>query len=339
MIGMLLLVAAVAGCAHRTGPGTDVRDGQRTLERYEFARVLMGTRCRIVVFAGSEQEAADAGARAFDRIAALESVLSDYRADSEASVLVGLPVDQWHAVSPDLAEVLELSRRVFDASDGAFDPTVGPLTKLWRETRRTRQLPDGSQLEAARAVVGLGFVELDGWARVRLRKSGMALDFGGIGKGYAADEALAVLRDAGFPIALIDFGGDLVAGDPPPVSPGGWTVEVRDGVGEVRRFVLANRAVATSGDLEQFVEIGATGVGGGRGVRYAHIVDPRTGLGLTRRTASTVIAERGWLADALASAACVLGPEGSEGLADRFPGVVIECVVGEDDRPDRVNPR
>jgi thiamine biosynthesis lipoprotein len=326
MVWMLLLVAAVAGCGHRTGPGTDVRDGQRTLDRYEYARVLMGTRCRIVLFAGSEQEAADAGAKAFDRIAALESVLSDYRADSEASVLVGLPVDQWHTVSPDLAEVLELSRRVFEASDGAFDPTVGPLTKLWRETRRTGQLPDGSRLEAARAVVGPGFVELEGRARVRLRKSGMGLDFGGIGKGYAADEALAVLRHEGFAIALIDFGGDLVAGDPPPGSPQGWAVEVRDGVGEVRRFLMANRALATSGDLEQFVEIGG---GGGQGVRYAHIVDPRTGLGLTRRIAATVLAEQGWLADALASAACVLGPEGSDRLASRFPGVVIECVVGD----------
>lgn len=270
------------------------------------------------MYAGSEQEAADAGAKAFDRIAALETVLSDYRADSEASVLVGLPVDQWHTVSADLAEVLELSRRVFDASDGAFDPTVGPLTKLWRETRRTGQLPDGSRLEAARAVVGLGFVELEGRERVRLRKSGMGLDFGGIGKGYAADEALAVLRREGFPIALIDFGGDLVAGDPPPGSPQGWTVEVRDGVGEVRRFLLVNRAVATSGDLEQYVE--------NEGVRYAHIVDPRTGLGLTRRTAATVIADQGWLADALASAACVMGPAGAQRLVERFPGVVVECV-------------
>jgi thiamine biosynthesis lipoprotein len=321
MVGMLLLVAAVAGCAHPAGPGTQVRDGQPTPERYEFARVLMGTRCRIVVYAGSEREAADAGARAFGRIAALESVLSDYRPDSEASVLVGLPVGEWHAVSPDLAAVLDLSRLVFDASGGAFDPTVGPFTKLWRESRRSGRLPEDDRVEAARAGVGFDSVETDGRECVRLRKSGMSLDFGGVGKGYAADEALAVLRAEGLSAALVDFGGDVVAGDSPPGNPEGWAVEVRDGLGEARTLRLANGAVATSGDLEQFVEIG--------GVRYAHIVDPRTGVGLTRRTAATVVAGRGGLADALASAACVLGPEGVELLTGRFEGVWIDCVAAD----------
>lgn len=318
---MLLLVAAVTGCAHRTGPGTDVRDGQRTPERYEFARVLMGSRCRIVLFAPDEAHAARAAGAAFDRIAALDGVLSDYRADSEAAILVGSPSGVWRPVSEDLGAVLHLSRRVFEASDGAFDPTVGPFTRLWREARRTGEMTSDGALADARERVGFGLIEFGGDGRVRLRKSGMVLDFGGIGKGYAADAGIGVLGEHGCPAALVDFGGDIVAGDAPPGSPEGWRVDVRDGLARTRTLYLARRAVATSGDLEQYVVIG--------GERFAHIVDPLTGLGLTRRTAATVIADSGALADALASAACVLGPEGAARLEGRFEGVRIECVTAE----------
>lgn len=274
----------------------------------------MGTRCRIVVYGSDEERAARACGAAFDRIAALEEVLSDYRHDSEVSRLSEFPAGLWHPISPDLEEVLLLSRRVHDASEGAFDPTVGPLTKLWRETRRSGILPDTSVLEEARGRVGFHLLEMDGQGNVRLRKPFIELDFGGIGKGFAADEAMRVLQDAGFPIALIDFGGDVLAGEAPSDSPEGWGVEVQDGMGERRMLRLRNQAVATSGDLEQFVEI--------NGVRYAHIIDPRTGIGLTHRIAATVIAESGALADALASAACVLGPERAEHLAASFEGVM-----------------
>ncbi len=275
----------------------------------------MGTRCRIVVYGPDEERAALACGAAFDRIAALEEVLSDYRRDSEVSRLAEFPAGEWHTISPDLERVLLLSRRVHDASGGAFDPTVGPLTKLWRETRRSGILPDTSVLEEARGRVGfVDLLEMDGQGHVRLQKPFIELDFGGIGKGFAADEAMRVLQDAGFPIALIDFGGDVLAGEAPSDSPEGWGVEVQDGMGERRMLRLRNQAVATSGDLEQFVEI--------NGVRYAHIIDPRTGLGLTHRIAATVIAESSALADALASAACVLGPERAKHLAAAFDGVM-----------------
>lgn len=266
----------------------------------------MGTRCRIVVHAPSEDAAAAACADAFDRIAEIETVLSDYRPDSEASRLMRLEPGIWHAVSPDLACVLRLSGRVHAASDGAFDPAIGPLTQLWRQARREGRLPDPATLADARARSGWALIEVDPENdRVRFSRSGMGLDFGGIGKGYAADEALAVLRRAGLPRALVDFGGDLVAGDPPPGSTG-WLVEIPDAAGQAREIRLANEAVASSGDAEQFIEID--------GVRYAHILDPRTGLGLTRPAAATVRAPSCALADALASAACVMGAEGFERL-------------------------
>lgn len=279
----------------------------------------MGTRCRIVVYAPSEAPAAAACAGAFARVAEIELALSDYNPASEASRLVAAEPGIWHAVSADLAVSLRRSKQVFDASAGAFDPSVGPLTKLWRQTRRDGVLPAPEVLADARARTGLSLFEIDQELdRIRFSRPGLGLDFGGIGKGLAADEAFRVLTTAGLRAALIDFGGGLVAGDPPP-GQACWEIEIRNGLGGVRPLTLANGAVATSGDVEQFVEID--------GMRYAHIVDPATGLGLTRRTAATVVAQSGWLADALATAACVLGPEGVDRLSAAYPHARIEVVT------------
>lgn len=305
-----------AGCAATRTDAAGIVDAQPTLSRHEYARVLMGSRCRIVVYAPDEPTAAAACAAAFARVSQLEHVLSDYDPESEASRLTRLEPARWHDVSHDLADTLRKSRAVHDASGGGFDPIIGPLTKLWRQTRRDGRLPAQGVLDDARARSGFALLEIDhATDRVRFARDGMGLDFGGIGKGLAADEALHVLRDHGLGSALIDFGGDLTLGDAPPDEPRGWRVEVRDGLAGTRVLWLADRAVATSGDLEQSVEID--------GVRYAHILDPRAGLGLTRRVAATVVADEGWLADALASAACVLGPDHTGRLEAAFPGVDI----------------
>lgn len=136
----------------------------------------------------------------------------------------------------------------------------------------------------------------------------MQLDLGGIGKGFAADAALAVLASSGAPRCLVNHGGDIAAGDAPPGATG-WRVALDAAAGTM--ITLCNDAVATSGDAEQFVEFG--------GVRYSHIVDPSTGLGLTHRTQVTVIADDATTADALASALSVMGPERTDALLRSFP--------------------
>jgi thiamine biosynthesis lipoprotein len=189
-------------------------------------------------------------------------------------------------VSDDLRDVLRAAVAVSEASDGAFDVTVGPLVALWRAARATGRLPDAAALEAARAKVGWRKLEVRG-NHVELAP-GMRLDLGGIGKGYAADAALATLRARGVERALVDIGGDLALGEGP------WTVRV---AGEPRE--LERCGVAASGDTERFVEVD--------GVRYSHLLDPRTGLGLTHGIEVTVIAPTATEADAWASAASVLG--------------------------------
>ena len=282
----------------------------------------MGTPCRIVLYAPDEEAAIEACRAAFARISEIEAVLSDYRVSSEVSRLSKAQAGIWHPVSDDLAAAMVQSVRIHTASAGAFDPALGALTKLWREARRSGQLSSPQQLEHARSRAGMERITFDAEARrIRMEVDGVGFDFGGIGKGIGADEAMAVLRQRGIRSALIDFGGDLLASEPPPGRPGGWRVSIRDGLGEPVAVELADQAIAASGDLEQFVEID--------GVRYSHIIDPSTGLGLTERRSATVIAPSAALADALASAACVVGPEGAAELRDAFPGTTITVQTAE----------
>jgi thiamine biosynthesis lipoprotein len=201
-------------------------------------------------------------------------------------------------------------------TNGAFDVTVGPLTRLWRRSRRQRELPTAERLTAAREAVGYQHVRLHAKERaVELLRPNMRLDMGGIGQGLAADEAFGELRRQGFPHALVNASGDIVAGEPPPGALG-WRVGIAplDPSAPPSHFLeLARGAVSTSGDAFQFVEIA--------GQRYSHIVDPRTGLGVVDRSSVSVVARDGTTADALATALCVLGPVRGLELIERVPAV------------------
>ncbi len=286
--------------------------------RHEFQHPAMGTTFRVVLWGPSRTEAAAAAAAAFARVDELEARMSDYRPDSEIARLArrsdrGAPTPPL-PVSADLGRVLSLAQEVAARSDGAFDVTVGPLVRLWRRAFRQRRLPDPDRLAAARERCGWRRLDLDPDAgTVRLLAPGMRLDLGGIAKGYALDAALAVLRERGFPRALVDGGGDVAVAEPPP-GRRAWQVAVAPRGTEVRaRLLLARAAVATSGDAARFLELD--------GVRYSHLVDPRTGQALRDGAAAVVVAPAGILADALASALCVLAPEEGLALAASWPGV------------------
>ena len=287
--------------------------------RYTYREPHMGTEFTLVLYSADPALANRASRLAFDRIAALDATLTDYEPTSELMRLVdragGPPV----AVSADLFAVLERSRDLYDRSGGAFDPSIAPVGRLWRRARRERKLPDPDLLAKARRLVGGDAIRLDPDRRaVELTRPGMKLDLGGIAKGYASGEAIAVLKQAGIKSALVAGSGDIVASGPPP-GKAGWTVGIApleaepqaDGT-RGRTILLANAAVSTSGDAEQFVEID--------GRRYSHVVDPATGLGLTDRRSVTVVAPDGLLADGLDTAACVLGRERGLDLVESYPG-------------------
>ena len=243
----------------------------------------MGTLVRITIYS---KDASPMRA-AFDRIAQLDEKLSDYKLDSELNRLcrtANKPVK----VSEDFFRVLEASVKLSRLTSGAFDVTVGPVTHLWR----LGKTPDAETM----ARVGWRNLVLDKRHRTaELKLAGMQLDLGAIAKGYAADEALKTLRGLGVSRALVAVSGDIVAGDGPPGARG-WRVGLEPAGGEI---LLRNAAVSTSGDAEQFREIG--------GIRYSHIIDPKTGLGLTSAIAVTVVARRGLDADPIATAVSVMG--------------------------------
>ena len=314
---MLLMVTA---CVHTRDAETE-----HTAHRFEYARIQMGVNARLVLYAADEPTAAAAARAAFDTIERIEQSLSDYRSESEINNLHGSAVGEWVPISDDLAGALRDAKLVWRRTDGAFDITIGPVVGLWREAGKTRTRPDPARLALARARTGFQHVEhTESPSRIRFLVDDIRLDFGGLGKGLAAQAALDTLAGQGITHALVDLGGDLALGDPPP-GQAGWRIEIRTGL-EVRRSVtLANTCIATSGVAEQSSIID--------GVRYAHIIDPRTGEPLTTPRAATVIHPMGSVADALASAACVEGRAGLDELRLAFPEAAIHLVESEPPEP------
>jgi thiamine biosynthesis lipoprotein len=294
----------------------------------------MGVDARLVVYAPDRATAEAACAAAFARIAALDSIMSDYRRDSELTRLCARAGGSPTRVSPDLFHVLRRAQEVARNSRGAFDVTAGPLIALWRTARKTGVLPDPAELGRARRLVGWQKLRLDERARtVRLTVRGMKLDLGGIAKGYAADGASRVLKEHGITRALVELGGDIVVSGPPPAGyppkagGDGWTIRVPNaadhrGPADLR---FAHRAISTSGDTEQFAVIG--------GRRYSHVVDPRTGQALTNRVQVTLTAPDGLTADPLSTALCVLGGEDRTRLLKAYPGTTAYVRVLTADDP------
>ncbi len=294
--------------------------------RVSETRRLMGVPWTITVFAATPEAGRGAVEAAFAEVGRLEGILSDYDTESELSRLSSAaPTVRPVPVGDDLWRVLAAAVEWRDRSGGAFDPTVGPLTTLWRQARRSGVMPRADKLDAARKAVGAATLALDAEQRaVSLRVPGMRLDLGGIGMGYAVDRALGVLAAHGVTRAMIDASGDIAVSGPPP-GIAAWRVEVaalagRDGSEERGVVELLNAAVTTSGDAFQAVEID--------GVRYGHIVDPRTGLGVPGPAAVTVIAPDCTTADAVATAASVLGPEAGLALVEAVPGAAARFVAG-----------
>jgi thiamine biosynthesis lipoprotein len=286
----------------------------QSLQRYEYAELHMGVQVRLTVYATSESSAETACTKAFARIAQLEDVMSDYRPTSELMRLCDQAAGKPVKVSDDLFAVLKVSQALAEKTDGAFDITVGPIVKLWRAARKLKQMPASADLSKALESVGCQKLKLDDKNHTAtLLAANMKLDLGGIGKGFAGDEAIKTLKENGLPIAMFEAGGDIVLGDAPP-NQKGWTIEIEQKIPRgPNRLVLANCGVSTSGDTEQFVEI--------NGQRYSHVVDPHTGVGLTNHFAATVVAPDGITSDSLSTALTVLGEKRGEDLIKADPKI------------------
>lgn len=274
----------------------------------------MGTVFRVVLYAPDPATGSRAATAAFQRVATLNRMMTDYDPGSELMRLSKQPVGVPTRVSKELFDVLEKSQKLARLCDGAFDITVGPIVRLWRAARRLHTLPAPEAIAAAQQRVGWKKLKLDPARKtVTLLAPDMQLDLGGVAKGYAADAALAVLRQRGIRSAFVAASGDIAIGDAPP-GMAGWKMGIASpGTNDTlaATVLLRNAAISTSGDIEQFVDIGGT--------RYSHVVDPRTGLGLTNRLQASFIARNATTTDALATALCVLDEKRAITLADSLP--------------------
>ena len=292
-----------------------IQQSQPELERFTFTGIQMAVPIKIVMYASDEAVAKKAADAAMARIGQINSVMSDYDPTSEVRRLSDTSGQgRVVPVSPGLLQVMSAACDLSERSDGAFDVTVGPVVRLWRRARRQEKLPSPERIAELKRPVGYRFVRIDREnSTIELLAAGMRIDLGGIAKGFAIDEALAELRKLGITRALVDAGGDVGLGDPPADKPS-WTVGVAPLDPETDPSILislSNVAVATSGDMWQYVEID--------GRRYSHIVDPRTGIGLTDHSSVTVVAPDAITADGLASAVSVLGPKKGIELIDATP--------------------
>jgi thiamine biosynthesis lipoprotein len=282
----------------------------------------MATYVTISVAAPETPEVLAAIDAAFAEIARLEKLLSEWQPDSEISAVNNAAGKQAVRVGPELFAVIESAQGVSEASGGAFDVTFAAFSGLWDFRSPRPSVPSEKARQARVGLVDFRKVELDEATRsVTLAKPGMKIGLGGIAKGFAVDGASRVLAANGYINHLIVAGGDLYASGRKKSRK--WNVGVRspDGRGLHATLEVENEGVATSGNYERFFIK--------NGVRYHHILDPKTGLPARGTSSATVLAKNAMLADAYATAAFALGPTRGVDLAERVGD--LEVLIFDDE--------
>jgi len=287
--------------------------------RYTYSTQKMGSPFNLVLYADTKQIADSAAQESFRLVDSINLICSDYDSTSELFKLrysvVGLPV----SVSPILFELLYVAKAANKDAYGSFDITVGPLSRLWRNARKSQQFPTNGAINTARNRIGFNKVQLDSAAQtITFLQPNMQLDMGAIAKGYAADKVLILLQSCGITTALVDAGGDMVVAGMPPQKKG-WTIGINvPGQQEQLlepKLILSNKAVATSGDAFQYMLH--------EGKKYGHIIDPRTGYGVTFQRNVTVVAPDATTADWLATACSILTLNQVKILAKKYKSEVL----------------
>jgi thiamine biosynthesis lipoprotein len=284
----------------------------------EEARYVMGTVATVSASAPDDAAALAALDAAWAAFALVDARMSTWRDDSDLARVNAGAARRPVAAPRDLLEVVAAALRWAGETGGAFDPTVLPLLRAWGLQGGAPREPDAPELARTLAVTGARHVQVDTVAgTIGFAREGVALDLGGIAKGYALDAARKAMLEGGATAGVLDLGGNLLVfghgeGRAAIVAPD----DPESVVGEV---TVGNGAVATSGQYERFVEVA--------GHRRGHILDPRTGLPVAREGSVTVVAPTGLEADALSTALFVLGPDTAATLLARHPGVSAVFVM------------
>jgi len=259
------------------------------LLRLEKSADAMGSTYSIAIYGNDRVEMEAAVDAAFDEVHRLDEMLSNYKPDSEWSEVNRHAAERPMKISPELFQLLSACVAYSRESEGAFDISVGPLMKVWGFYKGSGHLPHRPEVLAALTKVGYRHIHLDAAAQtVWFDRPGVELDPGGIGKGYAVDRMVDVLRQKGFSIALVAGSGSSIYGmGAPPEEPKGWRVEIRDPRDSHKaaaEVFLKDTSMSTSGSYEKFFRA--------EGRTYAHIMDPRSGYPAQGSVSVSVIAPR-----------------------------------------------
>jgi thiamine biosynthesis lipoprotein len=299
---------------------------------YRESRMVMDTVCTITVVSSSRQKASEAIESGFGEIKKLEQHLNYYSPESEISAINRASGKYPVKVSRDTLDVIKKAVEIAAFTDGAFDPTVGPLMESWGFTTRgaERSVPHRKTIQDILGLVHYKKIKInDSTSEIFLEKQGMALDLGGIAKGYAADRVIESIRVQGIKAALVAVAGDIrafgVKSDGQP-----WKVGIQNprskenSSGKKEEDVLfslhlTDKAISTSGDYQRFFTEG--------GRRYHHIIDPATGYPASQVMSVSVIAPEGYRADSLATAVFIIGPEkGIKFLESKdLDGIIVDA--------------
>jgi thiamine biosynthesis lipoprotein len=282
---------------------------------FQESRPAMGTDFEIYLYAPDRARAEALFETAFDEIERLEAALSNYRPSSELSRINRDAADKAVVTDPEVFAFLERSFAFSRLTDGAFDITVGKLVKAWGFFRHDGHFPSTEELERACAETGWRRVKMDPNSRsVRFLTPGLELDPGGIGKGYAVDRVVQLLRSAGVTAAMVGTGSSSIYGIGTPPGKAGWPIQVMDPKARTRTLAtvfLRDQSLSTSGNYEKFFKL--------NGHTYCHIFDPRTGRPVEGVLQTTVIAPSATDSDALSTSVFVLGPERAVQLLNKLP--------------------
>lgn len=249
----------------------------------------------------------------------LEKCLSTMDAESELSKINAAPAWVVLPLSRDMSELLTQAWAWSELSHGVFDPTLGQMTRLWKRSKSRAMLPKEEELKKAKARSGIPLIDFSGSLLMK-RNEFVRLDLGAIGKGFVVDKMAQVLRDCGFTSYCIDTTSDVLAGDP-PLGRDAWQIMMLLPDGTKKNVPLKNEAVSTSGVKNQWVELD--------GVRYAHIMDAQSGLGLKDARQATVSAIDATTADVCATIAVILGKDKAIKLFQQLPKKGINLISAE----------
>jgi len=285
---------------------------------YKYHQVAMGTVIEITLIADDEEATNKAALRAFQEMKRIETLMSPWLDSSDVTRINRSAGKERVKISPETFKVIQKAQEISELSERGFDITVAPLTELWRKAREKKIPPSTEEVKEKLGLVNFKNIEMDREGKVFLKKQDMAIDLGGIAKGYAVDRAFELLKSLGNKNLIVNAGGDLRVGGQKNSQP--WSIGIqnpRESQKTLARIAVSDLAVTTSGDYEKFFIY--------QGKRYHHIFNPKDGFPAEDCQSVTILCKEGMMADALATAVFVLGLEKGYTLCQKLEGV--DCLI------------